>query len=152
MRYFKLPLTVLEILAVIGFFLAYITAATANYNVPTTPQPVKGRISGSDIISDVVPDGIDTPQIPVVTPTGFIDLTWSHPTTNTDGSTLLQNQIIGYDIEQSVGVSSSLVTRVGYTNYHTITSPSSGVYLFRIRTVAQNGVSTWSTQITVLVP
>jgi len=134
------------LLSVFVLPMTLVTCSPANavFVLPPTSTPMKVRASGPDLVSDEVDDGIASQMID-------IDLTWSHPTTNTDASALPLGNIIGYDIEHIRPLEPALVFTVGAVTSHTLTNVFRGTHLFRIRTYASNGTSAWSAQISVPV-
>lgn len=77
-------------------------------------------------------------------PVQYIDLTWSVPTTRTDGSVLRSEDIKGYELEHIPRV----VTLANVTS-HTVEARK-GDNVFRIRTIAEKP-GPWSDYLTVKV-
>ena len=70
---------------------------------------------------------------------GTVELTWDMPSSREDGSALLESDILGYEME----VNGEQLIEVGKAYSTTLTLPK-GTYVFRIRTVAEEGPGAFS--------
>lgn len=148
MRLCSLPAFVIG--QVIGLLIC-VGLASAAFVVPNTPGGwrIPMRPVGPDLVSDMVNDGIDTPQIPVVL-IYDIELTWSRPTTRTDTppTPLSESEISGYVINHN-GVEYTLPPVLTWT----ILAPGSGTHTISIATVdSSNQRGPFSLPISVVVP